>query len=83
MVTFPVVPIDPISKASVDTLQVKSIQVGVVTGTIPPGTREPLCTILAPSIIISIDCAELCTTGRKTFAQVRAEINKCNLARAE
>lgn len=73
MVTFPMVPIHAIPKAGMFTLEIQSIKVGIVTCAVPPGPGESLGTILAPGIIIPVNCTIFGTTSRKTFSKIGAE----------
>jgi len=55
----PVVPVDPVAKALVLAPQVEAVEVGVVAGTVPPGTLEPGCTVVPPGVVVVVLCAEL------------------------
>lgn len=55
------VPIHPVSKSLMFALEVKSVEVGVVTGTVPPSSFESAGAIVLPSIIVIVLGAELCT----------------------
>lgn len=58
VIALPVIPVDPIAKTFVLPTQVKTVQVGIVAGAVPPGTREPFGAIFAPGIIVPVNCAE-------------------------
>ena len=53
------IPVDPVTEALVLPLQVLTIEVGVVTGWVPPGTLEPGGAVLAPSVIVAVHGGEL------------------------
>ena len=73
MVALKMVPVDAVAKALVLPLQVEPVEVGVVAGRVPPGPGKPDSAIVAPCIVILVDCAELGPSGRKTPTQIRAE----------
>jgi hypothetical protein len=44
-----------------------------VAGRVPPGPGEPHGAVVAPSVVVTVDGAELGSSSRKAFAEVRAE----------
>ena len=64
----PVVPVDTVSEARVIPAQVKTIQVGVVAGRVPPGAGEPNGAVAAPGVVVTVDGAELGAPRRKTLS---------------
>jgi len=75
MIALPMVPVDSVSKTLVFSLQVKTIEIGVMTGAVPPGSFKPSCTILAPSVVISVNCAELRPFLRQTFTKLTINVS--------
>ena len=59
MVAFPVFPVHPVSVRGVAAVQVKTVQVGLMTPLIPPATFERHCTWVWPRIIVLVSSAEL------------------------
>lgn len=59
MIALPMIPVDPVTKALVLPLQVLTIEVGVVTGGVPPGPLEPGGAVLAPGIVVAVHGGEL------------------------
>ena len=70
MVALPVVPVDSITEAVVFSFQVEAVQVGVVAGRVPPGAGKPDCAVVAPGIVVAVDCAKLGAPGRETLSEV-------------
>jgi len=64
------VPVHPVSKCLMLALEVKSIEVGVVTGTVPPSSFESAGTIVLPGIIVIVLSAELCPLLWKGFPKL-------------
>ena len=56
---LPMIPVDTIAKALMFTLQILAIKVAVVTGGVPPGSLEPLGTVLAPRVVVTVHRTEL------------------------
>ena len=68
------VPANSVSETFVGTPQVQTVKVGIEAGRVPPGSLEPLRTILAPSVVVSVHRAELGPPCRKAFSDARLEI---------
>lgn len=64
------IPVDPVSKALMFPPQIETVEVGVVTGTVPPGSLEPGCTVIPPSIVIIIESTELCSLLWQTLTKL-------------
>jgi len=69
VVALPMVPVHPVSKSLVLTLEVKSVEVGVVTSTVPPSSFESAGAIVLPSIVVIVLSAELCALLRKRLTK--------------
>jgi len=54
------VPVHPVSKSLMLALEVKSVEVGVVTSTVPPSAFESAGAIVLPGIVVIVLGAELC-----------------------
>ena len=64
--TLPVLPVYTVSIRRVVPLKIAAVQVGVMTGFVPPGSLVPLGTILAViSVVVSIFGAERHVTMTK------------------
>jgi len=46
-----------------------------MTGAVPPSSFKPPSTILAPSVVISVNCAELRPFLRQTFAKLSIDVS--------
>ena len=71
---LPMIPVDSVAKTLMFSLQVKTIEIGVVAGAVPPGSLKPLGTILAPSVVISVHCAELGPFLRQTLTKLTIDV---------
>ena len=64
------VPVDPVAEALVFPLQILTIEVGVVTGRVPPGALEPGGAVLAPGVVVAVHSRELCPLLRQTLPEL-------------
>ena len=67
------VPVDAVAEALVLAFQVKSVQIGVVTGGVPPSAGKPDRAVVAPGVVVAVDSAELGAPGWQALAEVWAE----------
>ena len=58
VVLMPVIPIDAFASGSVCATKVQTIQVGVMTALVPPGSLVPLCTLQTVHVIVTVLRAE-------------------------
>jgi len=63
------VPVHPVAKCLMFALEIKSVEVGVVTSTVPPSPFESAGAIVLPSVVVVILSAELCPLLRKRLAK--------------
>ena len=68
------IPVDTIAKALMLSLQILAIEVAVVTGGVPPGSLEPLGTILAPRIVVTVHSAELGSLLGQTLSKLPVNV---------
>jgi len=70
VIALPVVPVDTVAEALVFPLQILAIEVGVVTGRVPPGALEPGGAVLAPGVVVAVHSRELCPLLRQTLPEL-------------
>ena len=67
---FKIKPVDSISIGSMCTIEVQSVQIGCVTGLVPPRTLVDLGAVVITSIIIMIFRSKLHITEKKITNEV-------------
>ena len=78
VVALPMIPVDSVAKALMFSLQILTIEIGIVAGRVPPGSLEPPGAVLAPRIIVAVNCAELCPLLWQTITKLSINISVDN-----
>ena len=68
------IPVDSVPEALVFSLQVSTVEVGVVAGAVPPGALEPPGAVLAPGVVVPVHGAELGALLRHTLTKLSVDV---------
>ena len=71
VISSPVIPVDTISEGGMASVMIQTIQVGVMTVSIPPGSFKPHSTVTGPVVVILIfGCKGVTTMPRKRITSI-------------